>query len=224
MYWFRKTRRWKRGNFIYKTKSQRTGERHELHVQETEQPRQVSSIAKDDLSLLNVLHLMDRVMIPVKGWSFGRWRRIGCMVAGLWWFDSPWLDCCSCSRRWRNHHLDSMQHLQNCVIILSGSHAPWDLSLWTILPEDETSLPRLWWGWVSWPAEPTAMEGKGGGWIVECAADRKEGATGSLYRWPLSLSCMSLLERINHKAKAVKTGFFGSFFAGFNLKTRYFSM
>ena len=109
---------------------------------------------------------MDRVMIPVKGWSFGRWRRIGCMVAGLWWFDSPWLDCCSCSRRWRNHHLDSMQCLQNCVIISSGSHDPWDLSLWTVLPEDETSLPRLWRGWVLRPTESAAMEGEEGDWIV----------------------------------------------------------
>ena len=51
LHWFKKTSRWKRGTFIAKTKSQRTGERHEFHVQETEQPRQVSSIAKDDLSM-----------------------------------------------------------------------------------------------------------------------------------------------------------------------------
>ena len=152
--------------FSYKTKSQRTGEHHELHVQETEQPRQVYSFAKDDLSMLSVLYLMEHMMIPVKEWSSGRWRRIGCMVAGLWWFDSPWLDRCSCSRRWRNHHLDSMQRLQNCVIISSGSHVPWDLSLWTVLPEDESSLPRLWRGWVLRPTESTAMEGEEGNRIV----------------------------------------------------------
>ena len=48
----------------------------------------------------------------------------------------------------------------------SGSHAPWDLSLWTVLPEDESSIPRLWWGWVLRPTEPAAMEGEEGDWIV----------------------------------------------------------
>lgn len=68
---------------LYKTKSQRTGERHELHLQETEQPRQVSSIAKDDPSMLSVPHLMEHMVIPVK-----------CKRMILWSMVTHWLYAC----------------------------------------------------------------------------------------------------------------------------------
>ena len=127
------------------------------------------------------------VLILVKERCFGWWERVsGFRVYHLWlmsaviWFSLTWLVFCRDDKISLNY-LDSTHNLlRNCVIgSLSGAQAASYVSVWKAgfcqLPW--ACLPRLWRGWVSWAAEPSAMEGKGRDWIVECA-DRKE---GSLY-------------------------------------------